>query len=90
MALERPLLGKEEPGAGKSLLAQEIAAAIGAPFIAWRVKSTTPARQGLHEYDAVSRVRDSPLGDPRVSNISNDIRRGKLWEAFGSPTRPCS
>ena len=82
IALERPLLVKGEPGTGKTLLAQEIAGAIGAPFIAWHVKSTTRAQQGLYEYDAVSRLRDSQLGDPRVSDISNYIRRGKLWEAF--------
>ena len=88
IALERPLLVKGEPGTGKTLLAQEIAAAIGAPFIAWHVKSTTRAQQGLYEYDAVSRLRDSQLGDPRVSDIGNYIRRGKLWEAFVSPVRP--
>jgi len=88
IALERPLLVKGEPGTGKTLLAQEIAGALGAPFIAWHVKSTTRAQQGLYEYDAVSRLRDSQLGDPRVSDISHYIRRGKLWEAFVSPTRP--
>ena len=88
IALERPLLVKGEPGTGKTLLAQEIASAIGAPFIAWHVKSTTRAQQGLYEYDAVSRLRDSQLGDPRVSEIANYIRRGKLWEAFVSPVRP--
>ena len=88
IALERPLLVKGEPGTGKTLLAQEIADAIGAPFIAWHIKSTTRAQQGLYEYDAVSRLRDSQLGDPRVSDIANYIRRGKLWEAFTSPTRP--
>src|SRR5215475_2011537 len=88
IALERPLLVKGEPGTGKTLLAQEIAAAIGAPFIAWHVKSTTRAQQGLYEYDAVSRLRDSQLGDPRVSDIANYIRRGKLWEAFTSEKRP--
>ena len=88
IALQRPLLVKGEPGTGKTLLAQEIAQAIGAPFIAWHVKSTTRAQQGLYEYDAVSRLRDSQLGDPRVSNIANYIRRGKLWEAFTSPSRP--
>src|SRR6202045_3026243 len=87
-ALERPLLVKGEPGTGKTLLAQEIAAAIGAPFIAWHVKSTTRAQQGLYEYDAVSRLRDSQLGDPRVSDISNYIKRGKLWDAFTSDKRP--
>ena len=88
IALERPLLVKGEPGTGKTLLAQEIAAAIGAPFIAWHVKSTTRAQQGLYEYDAVSRLRDSQLGDPRVSEIANYIRHGKLWDAFVSPLRP--
>jgi MoxR-like ATPase len=88
IALERPLLVKGEPGTGKTLLAQEIATAIGAPFIAWHVKSTTRAQQGLYEYDAVSRLRDSQLGDPRVSDIGNYIRRGKLWEALVSPVRP--
>jgi MoxR-like ATPase len=88
IALERPLLDKGEPGTGKTLLAEEIAGAIGAPFIAWHVKSTTRAQQGLYEYDAVSRLRDSQLGDPRVSDIANYIRRGKLWEAFASPVRP--
>ena len=88
IALERPLLVKGEPGTGKTLLAQEIAGALGAPFIAWHVKSTTRAQQGLYEYDAVSRLRDSQLGDPRVSDIANYIRRGKLWEAFASPDRP--
>ena len=88
IALERPLLVKGEPGTGKTLLAQEIADALGAPFIAWHVKSTTRAQQGLYEYDAVSRLRDSQLGDPRVSEIANYIRQGKLWEAFVSPERP--
>ena len=88
IALERPLLVKGEPGTGKTLLAQEIAGALGAPFIAWHIKSTTRAQQGLYEYDAVSRLRDSQLGDPRVSDIANYIKRGKLWEAFASPDRP--
>jgi MoxR-like ATPase len=83
--LERPLLIKGEPGTGKTLLAQEIADAIGAPLIAWHIKSTTRAQQGLYEYDAVSRLRDSQLGDARVSDIRHYIRRGKLWEAFASP-----
>ena len=86
--LERPLLIKGEPGTGKTLLAQEIAEAIGAPMIAWHIKSTTRAQQGLYEYDAVSRLRDSQLGDARVSDIRNYIRRGKLWEAFAAPERP--
>ena len=88
VTLERPLLIKGEPGTGKTLLAQEIADSFGAPFIAWHIKSTTRAQQGLYEYDAVSRLRDSQLGDPRVSDIRNYIRRGKLWDAFVSPTRP--
>ena len=86
--LERPLLVKGEPGTGKTVLAEEIAAALSAPLITWHVKSTTKAQQGLYEYDAVSRLRDSQLGDPRVSDISNYIRRGKLWEAFVAPERP--
>jgi MoxR-like ATPase len=88
IALERPLLIKGEPGTGKTLLAQEIAAALDAPLIAWHIKSTTRAQQGLYEYDAVSRLRDSQLGDPRVSDIRNYIRRGKVWDAFVHPTRP--
>jgi MoxR-like ATPase len=88
IALERPLLIKGEPGTGKTLLAEEIAAAVGAPLISWHIKSTTRAQQGLYEYDAVSRLRDSQLGDPRVSDISNYIRRGKLWEAFTHAERP--
>ena len=88
VTLERPLLIKGEPGTGKTLLAQEIAAALGAPLIAWHIKSTTRAQQGLYEYDAVSRLRDSQLGDARVSDIRNYIRKGKLWEAFTAPERP--
>ncbi|MGF7052352.1 MoxR-like ATPase [Bosea sp. OAE752] len=86
--LERPLLVKGEPGTGKTVLAEEIAAALGAPLITWHIKSTTKAQQGLYEYDAVSRLRDSQLGDPRVSDIANYIKRGKLWEAFVAPARP--
>ncbi|MBN9441451.1 MAG: MoxR family ATPase [Bosea sp.] len=86
--LERPLLVKGEPGTGKTVLAEEVAAALGAPLITWHIKSTTKAQQGLYEYDAVSRLRDSQLGDPRVSDIANYIKRGKLWEAFISPARP--
>jgi MoxR-like ATPase len=86
--LERPLLVKGEPGTGKTVLAEEISAALGAPLITWHVKSTTKAQQGLYEYDAVSRLRDSQLGDARVSDIANYIKRGKLWEAFVSPVRP--
>ncbi len=88
IVLERPLLVKGEPGTGKTVLAEEIAAALGAPLITWHVKSTTRAAQGLYEYDAVSRLRDSQLGDPRVSEIRNYIRKGKLWEAFDSDKRP--
>jgi MoxR-like ATPase len=88
VTLERPLLVKGEPGTGKSVLAEEVAKAMGAPLITWHVKSTTKAQQGLYEYDAVSRLRDSQLGDPRVSEIANYIRKGKLWEAFTAPQRP--
>jgi len=83
----RPLLIKGEPGTGKTLLAGEVAAALGKPLIEWHIKSTTKARQGLYEYDAVARLRDSQLGDPRVNDISNYIVRGKLWEAFASDTQ---
>jgi MoxR-like ATPase len=86
--LQRPLLVKGEPGTGKTVLAEEIAQGLGAPLITWHVKSTTKAQQGLYEYDAVSRLRDSQLGDPRVSDIANYIKRGKLWEAFIHPVRP--
>src|SRR4029453_2114356 len=86
--LRRPLLVKGEPGTGKTVLAQEIAAAIGAPLIEWHIKSTTRAVQGLYEYDAVARLRDGQLGDERVHNISNYIKRGKLWDAFTSPELP--
>ena len=82
VALERPLLIKGEPGTGKTVLAQEIAKALGYPLIEWHIKSTTKAQQGLYEYDAVSRLRDGQLGDPRVHDIGNYIVRGKLWEAF--------
>jgi len=88
IALRRPLLVKGEPGTGKTVLAVELAKALGAPLIEWHVKSTTKAQQGLYEYDAVMRLRDSQLGDPRASEIRNYIRRGKMWEAFLSPTRP--
>ncbi len=87
ITLERPLLVKGEPGTGKSLLAQEVARALGAPLIEWHVKSTTKAQHGLYEYDAVSRLRDSQLGDPRVADIANYIVPGRLWEAFESERR---
>jgi len=86
--LRRPLLVKGEPGTGKTVLAHEIAKATGAPLIEWNVKSTTKAQQGLYEYDAVARLRDGQLGDERVHDISNYIRKGKLWEAFTSPELP--
>ncbi|WP_414473793.1 AAA family ATPase [Microvirga sp. M2] len=88
ITLERPLLVKGEPGTGKSVLAEEIARSLNAPLLTWHIKSTTKAQQGLYEYDAVSRLRDSQLGDPRVSDIRHYIKRGKLWEAFQSETRP--
>jgi MoxR-like ATPase len=88
IVLERPLLIKGEPGTGKTVLAEEIAKAIEVPLLTWHIKSTTKAQQGLYEYDAVSRLRDSQLGDPRVSEIANYIKRGKLWEAFTAPVRP--
>ena len=86
--LRRPLLVKGEPGTGKTVLAHEIARATGAPLIEWNIKSTTKAHQGLYEYDAVARLRDGQLGDPRVHDINNYIRKGKLWEAFTSPQLP--
>ena len=82
VALQRPLLVKGEPGTGKTVLAYEVANALGFPLIEWHVKSTTKAQQGLYEYDAVSRLRDGQLGDPRVHDIGNYIVRGKLWDAF--------
>ena len=88
VTLRRPLLVKGEPGTGKTVLAQQIATAFDAPLIEWNVKSTTKAQQGLYEYDAVSRLRDSQLGDSRVSDIANYIKRGKMWEAFTSPRLP--
>jgi MoxR-like ATPase len=88
ITLERPLLIKGEPGTGKTVLAQEVAKALGAPLIEWHIKSTIKAQQGLYEYDAVSRLRDSQLGDEKVKDISNYIKRGKLWEAFTRDVRP--
>lgn len=87
VTLQRPLLIKGEPGTGKTLLAQEVAATIDAPLIEWHIKSTTKAQQGLYEYDAVTRLRDSQLGDDRVNDIRNYIKKGKLWEAFESQAR---
>ena len=86
--LRRPLLVKGEPGTGKTVLAHEIAKAVGAPLIEWNVKSTTKAQQGLYEYDAVARLRDGQLGDERVHDIKNYIKKGKLWEAFTAPQLP--
>ncbi len=88
IALERPLLIKGEPGTGKTVLAHEVAKALDAPIIEWHIKSTTKAQQGLYEYDAVSRLRDSQLGDERVKDIGNYIKRGKMWEAFTAERRP--
>jgi MoxR-like ATPase len=88
ITLERPLLVKGEPGTGKTVLALEIAKALGAQLLEWHVKSTTKALQGLYEYDAVTRLRDSQLGDERVKDIRNYIKRGKLWDAFVSEQRP--
>ncbi len=82
--LERPLLVKGEPGTGKTMLAEEVALSLGKPLIQWHIKSTTKAQQGLYEYDAVSRLRDSQLGEDRVHDIKNYIRHGKLWEAFAA------
>jgi len=87
ITLERPLLVKGEPGTGKTELAHQVASAIGMPIIEWHVKSTTRAQQGLYEYDAVSRLRDSQLGDDRVGDVASYIRRGKLWEAFEARER---
>ena len=88
VTLRRPLLVKGEPGTGKTVLAHEIAAAANAPLIQWHIKSTTKAHQGLYEYDAVARLRDGQLGDERVHDIRNYIKRGKLWDAFTSPQLP--
>jgi len=88
VTLRRPLLVKGEPGTGKTVLAHEIAKAVNAPLIEWNVKSTTKAHQGLYEYDAVARLRDGQLGDERVHDIGNYIKKGKLWEAFEAPELP--
>src|SRR5687767_157624 len=88
ITLERPLLVKGEPGTGKTVLALEVAKSLGAPLIEWHIKSTTKALQGLYEYDAVSRLRDSQLGDERVRDIRNYIKRGKVWDAFVADARP--
>mgnify|MGYP000206328957 FL=1 len=88
ITLERPLLIKGEPGTGKTMLAEELAASLGTELIPWHVKSTTKAQQGLYEYDAVSRLRDSQLGDDKVHDISNYIIKGKLWHAFTADKRP--
>ena len=88
ISLQRPLLIKGEPGTGKTMLAEEVASALGVPLLQWHIKSTTRAQQGLYEYDAVSRLRDSQLGDERVRDIGNYIVQGVLWQAFTSET-PC-
>jgi len=88
VALERPLLIKGEPGTGKTVLAYELAKALNAPLITWHIKSTTKAHNGLYEYDAVSRLRDSQLGDEKVKDVRNYLKKGKLWEAFTSDVRP--
>jgi MoxR-like ATPase len=87
VTLQRPLLVKGEPGTGKTELARQVAMSLGMPLIEWHVKSTTKAQQGLYEYDAVSRLRDSQLGDPRVNDVRNYIRKGKLWQAFEAEAR---
>jgi MoxR-like ATPase len=87
VTLQRPLLVKGEPGTGKTELARQVAAALGMPLLEWHVKSTTKAQQGLYEYDAVSRLRDSQLGDSRVHDVRNYIRKGKLWQAFEAENR---
>ncbi|MCB2126446.1 MAG: AAA family ATPase, partial [Rhodobacteraceae bacterium] len=87
VALERPLLVKGEPGTGKTELARQVAEALGLPIVEWHIKSTTKAQQGLYEYDAVSRLRDSQLGDERVHDVANYIRKGKLWQAFEADTK---
>ena len=87
VTLQRPLLVKGEPGTGKTELARQVANALGMELLEWHVKSTTKAQQGLYEYDAVSRLRDSQLGDARVNEVGNYIRKGKLWQAFAAPER---
>ena len=87
VTLQRPLLIKGEPGTGKTLLAEEVSAALGMPLMQWHVKSTTKAQQGLYEYDAVSRLRDSQLGNEKVNDVSNYIKKGKLWQAFDADER---
>ena len=87
VTLQRPLLVKGEPGTGKTELARQVAAALDMPLIEWHIKSTTKAQQGLYEYDAVSRLRDSQLGEARVHDVKNYIRKGKLWQAFDAPSR---
>jgi len=87
VALERPLLVKGEPGTGKTELARQVALSLGLPLVEWHIKSTTKAQQGLYEYDAVSRLRDSQLGDERVHDVRNYIRKGKLWQAFEADTK---
>jgi MoxR-like ATPase len=88
ITLERPIIVKGEPGTGKTMLAHEVASSLGSKIITWQIKSTTKAQQGLYEYDAVSRLRDSQLGDKKVNDISNYISKGKLWEAFENEGRP--
>ncbi len=88
ITLERPIIVKGEPGTGKTMLAHEVANALGSKIITWHIKSTTKAQQGLYEYDAVSRLRDSQLGDKKINDLSNYINKGKLWEAFESSGRP--
>src|SRR3954470_20409561 len=88
LTLERPLLVKGEPGTGKTMLAIEIARSIGRPLFEWHIKSTTKAQHGLYEYDAVSRLRDSQLGESKVHDIRNYIVKGRLWEAFESDVQP--
>tara|TARA_B100001179_G_C18589412_1_gene403900 strand:+ start:431 stop:1282 length:852 start_codon:yes stop_codon:yes gene_type:complete len=88
ISLERPLLVKGEPGTGKTVLAEEISKALDMPIITWHIKSTTKAQQGLYEYDAITRLRDSQLGDERVKDVRNYIKKGKLWDAFTANERP--